>query len=243
MTKTVTHISLALLALLASAVAPTRAIGGNPRAHRSSSVLLGNGMHVDMSRTPSPLTTSLVFSGADSLRGSRHVLRQELQGFPDSDAPRGRPESDEGGPARRSALEVAAEGLFDVFGFEVGGETRPLVGRATHKLPSRLDFFFWLRDLAASFAPSDPTDHAPRPHPRSVGVVRPPVRVRQPAASRGGPARVRPRSRRRRGAGAIRRRVRRVRGVGEPSTRESFTSSRCASDSTSASEFRRVPKA
>ena len=142
MTKTVTHISLALLALLASAVAPTRAIGGNPRAHRSSSVLLGNGMHVDMSRTPSPLTTSLVFSGADSLRGSRHVLRQELQGFPDSDAPRGRPESDEGGPARRSALEVAAEGLFDVFGFEVGGETRPLVGRATHKLPSRLDIFF-----------------------------------------------------------------------------------------------------
>lgn len=148
MTKTVTHISLALLALLASAVAPTRAIGGNPRAHRSSSVLLGNGMHVDMSRTPSPLTTSLVFSGADSLRGSRHVLRQELQGFADVDQ-RGRPESDEGGPARRSALEVAAEGLFDVFGFEVGGETRPLVGRATHKLPSRLDFFFgceiWLR--------------------------------------------------------------------------------------------------
>ena len=191
MTKTVTHISLALLALLASAVAPTRAIGGNPRAHRSSSVLLGNGMHVDMSRTPSPLTTSLVFSGADSLRGSRHVLRQELQGFADVDQ-RGRPESDEGGPARRSALEVAAEGLFDVFGFEVGGETRPLVGRATHKLPSRLVFF-----LAASFGcefhPSDPTDHAPRPHPRSVGVVRPPVRVRQPAASRGGPARVRPR--------------------------------------------------
>ena len=134
-TKTVT--SLAVLALLASAIAPTRAIGGNPRAHRSSSVLLGNGMHVDMSRTPSPLTTSLVFSGADSLRGSRHVLRQELQGFADV-----RPESDEGGPARRSALEVAAEGLFDVFGFEVGGETRPLVGRATHKLPSRLDIFF-----------------------------------------------------------------------------------------------------
>ena len=73
MTKTV--IALALVALLASAVVPTRAIGGNPRAHRSSSVLLGNGMHVDMSRTPSPLTTSLVFSGADSLRGSRHVLR------------------------------------------------------------------------------------------------------------------------------------------------------------------------
>ena len=150
MTKTVTL--LAVLALLALVVAPTRAIGGNPRAHRSSSVLLGNGMHVDMSRTPSPLTTSLVFSGAESLRGSRHVLRQELQGFPHSDAPRGRPESDEGGPARRSALEVAAEGLFDVFGFEVGGETRPLVGRATHKLPSRL-VFFWLRVLAASFTP------------------------------------------------------------------------------------------
>ena len=210
MTKTVTL--LAVLALLALVVAPTRAIGGNPRAHRSSSVLLGNGMHVDMSRTPSPLTTSLVFSGADSLRGSRHVLRQELQGFPDSDAPRGRPESDEGGPARRSALEVAAEGLFDVFGFEVGGETRPLVGHATHKLPSLVWIFF----LAASFTPSDPTDHAPRPHPRSVGVVRPPVRVRQPAASRGGPARVRPRSRQRRGAGAIRRRVRRVRGVASP---------------------------
>ena len=137
-TKTVT--TLAVLALLASAVVPTRAIGGNPKAHRSSSVLLGNGMHVDLSRTPSPLATSLVLSGADSLRGSRHILRQELQGFPDSD---------EGGPARRSALEVAAEGLFDVFGFEVGGETRPLVGRATHKLPSRLDLFFgceiWLR--------------------------------------------------------------------------------------------------
>ena len=64
-TKTVT--SLAVLALLASAIAPTRAIGGNPKAHRSSSVLLGNGMHVDLSRTPSPLATSLVFSGADAL--------------------------------------------------------------------------------------------------------------------------------------------------------------------------------
>jgi len=152
MTKTV--ISLAVMALLASAVAPTRAIGGNPRAHRSSSVLLGNGMHVDMSRTPSPLTTSLVFSGADSLRGSRHVLRQELQGFADVD-PRGRPKSDEGGPARRSALEVAAEGLFDVFGFEVGGETRPLVGRATHKLPSRLDFFLAAR-FGCEFRPLGP---------------------------------------------------------------------------------------
>ena len=110
MTKTVTSISLAVLALLASAVAPTRAIGGNPRAHRSSSVLLGNGMHVDTSRTPSPLTTSLVFSGADSLRGSRHVLRQELQGFPDSDEGRGRtgaalgPGGGRGGSLRRVRL-------------------------------------------------------------------------------------------------------------------------------------------
>ena len=225
-TKTVT--TLAVLALLASAVVPTRAIGGNPKAHRSSSVLLGNGMHVDLSRTPSPLATSLVFSGADSLRGSRHVLRQELQGFADND-PRGRPDADEGGPARRMALEVAAEGLFDVFGFEVGGETRLLVGRATHKLPSRLDFTgvvfwlrkFWLRVLAASFTPRTRLTTRPvrtRPHPSSVGVVRPPVRVHQPAASRRGPARVRPRRRRSRGTGAsrrrVRRRVRRVRGVG-----------------------------
>ena len=140
-TKTVT--SLAVLALLASAIAPTRAIGGNPKAHRSSSVLLGNGMHVDLSRTPSPLATSLVFSGADSLRGSRHILRQELQGIADDD-PRGRPDTDEGGPARRMALEVAAEGLFDVFGFEVGGETRPLVGPSDAQTPSRLDFGFYL---------------------------------------------------------------------------------------------------
>ena len=183
-TKTVT--SLAVLALLASAIAPTRAIGGNPKAHRSSSVLLGNGMHVDLSRTPSPLATSLVFSGADSLRGSRHILRQELQGIADDD-PRGRPDTDDGGPARRMALEVAAEGLFDVFGFEVGGETRPLVVPSDAQTPLSFGFWFfssWLRVLAASFHPSDPTDHAPRPHPRSLGVVRPTVRVHQPAASR-----------------------------------------------------------
>ena len=182
-TKTVT--SLAVLALLASAIAPTRAIGGNPKAHRSSSVLLDNGMHVDLSRTPSPLATSLVFSGADSLRGSRHILRQELQGIADDD-PRGRPDTDEGGPARRMALEVAAEGLFDVFGFEVGGETRPLVVPSDAQTPLSFGFWFfsWLRVLAASFHPSDPTDHAPLPHPRSLGVVRPPVRVHQPAASR-----------------------------------------------------------
>ena len=169
-TKTVT--TLAVLALLASAVVPTRAIGGNPKAHRSSSVLLGNGMHVDLSRTPSPLATSLVLSGADSLRGSRHVLRQELQGFADNDR-RARPDADEGGPARRMALEVAAEGLFDVFGFEVGGEIRS--PRRSRDAQTPLSFGFRgccilaAKVLAASFGcefhPSNPTDHAPRPHP------------------------------------------------------------------------------
>ena len=155
-TKTVT--SLAVLALLASAIAPTRAIGGNPKAHRSSSVLLGNGMHVDLSRTPSPLATSLVFSGADSLRGSRHILRQELQGIADDD-PRGRPDADEGGPARRMALEVAAEGLFDVFGFEVGGETRPLVvseRRTNSPLVWILVFFFLAASFGCEFPPLGP---------------------------------------------------------------------------------------
>ena len=226
-TKTVT--TLAVLALLASAVVPTRAIGGNPKAHRSSSVLLGNGMHVDLSRTPSPLATSLVLSGADSLRGSRHVLRQELQGFADNDR-RGRPDADEGGPARRMALEVAAEGLFDVFGFEVGGETRS--PRRSRDAQTPLSFGFRgccilaAKVLAASFGcefhpPRTRLTTRPvrtRPHPSSVGVVRPPVRVHQPAASRRGPARVRPRRRRSRGTGAsrrrVRRRVRRVRSVG-----------------------------
>jgi len=73
---------------------------------------------VDVSNTPSPLATSLVFSGADSLRGTKHVLRETLarEPFAADD-----PEPD-AGPTRRAALEVAAEGLFDIFGFEVGGE-------------------------------------------------------------------------------------------------------------------------
>ena len=69
---------LAALALVCAFAPGASAVGGNPKAPRSSSVLLGNGMAVDVSNTPSPLATSLVFSGADSLRGTRHVLRETL---------------------------------------------------------------------------------------------------------------------------------------------------------------------
>ena len=109
---------LAALALVCAFAPGASAVGGNPKAHRSSSVLLGNGMAVDVSNTPSPLATSLVFSGADSLRGTRHVLRETLAREPfAADGP-----EPDAGPTRRAALEVAAEGLFDIFGFEVGGE-------------------------------------------------------------------------------------------------------------------------
>ena len=109
---------LAALALVCAFAPVASAVGGNPKALRSSSVLLGNGMAVDVSNTPSPLATSLVFSGADSLRGTRHVLRETLAREPfAADGP-----EPDAGPTRRAALEVAAEGLFDIFGFEVGGE-------------------------------------------------------------------------------------------------------------------------
>ena len=119
---------LAALALVCAFAPGASAVGGNPKALRSSSVLLGNGMAVDVSNTPSPLATSLVFSGADSLRGTRHVLRETLAREPfAADDPE--PDADNAGPTRRAALEVAAEGLFDIFGFEVGGEN------ATNSLP------------------------------------------------------------------------------------------------------------
>lgn len=118
----------AALALVCAFAPGASAVGGNPKALRSSSVLLGNGMAVDVSNTPSPLATSLVFSGADSLRGTRHVLRETLAREPfAADGPE--PDADNAGPTRRAALEVAAEGLFDIFGFEVGGEN------ATNSLP------------------------------------------------------------------------------------------------------------
>ena len=120
---------LAALALVCAFAPGASAVGGNPKALRSSSVLLGNGMAVDVSNTPSPLATSLVFSGADSLRGTRHVLRETLAREPfAADDPE--PDADNAGPTRRAALEVAAEGLFDIFGFEVGGEKAALASSA-----------------------------------------------------------------------------------------------------------------
>ena len=117
---------LAALALVCAFAPGASALGGNPKAHRSSSVLLGNGMAVDVSNTPSPLATSLVYSGADSLRGTRHVLRETLAREPfAADDPE--PDANNAGPTRRAALEVAAEGLFDIFGFEVGGDPRAYV--------------------------------------------------------------------------------------------------------------------
>ena len=142
---------LAALALVCAFAPGASAVGGNPKALRSSSVLLGNGMAVDVSNTPSPLATSLVFSGADSLRGTRHVLRETLarEPFAADD-----PEPD-AGPTRRAALEVAAEGLFDIFGFEVGGDanSRPRLARRTN----------WTRKLLGLTAcPLHP--HSQRPH-------------------------------------------------------------------------------
>ena len=142
---------LAALALVCAFAPGASAVGGNPKALRSSSVLLGNGMAVDVSNTPSPLATSLVFSGADSLRGTRHVLRETLarEPFAADD-----PEPD-AGPTRRAALEVAAEGLFDIFGFEVGGDAQSRLG--SH---GRTNYTRKLLGLTA--CPLHP--HSQRPH-------------------------------------------------------------------------------
>ena len=144
---------LAALALVCAFAPGASAVGGNPKAHRSSSVLLGNGMAVDVSNTPSPLATSLVFSGADSLRGTRHVLRETLAREPfAADGP-----EPDAGPTRRAALEVAAEGLFDIFGFEVGGEKAALASSAPTRRTN------WTRKLLGLTAcPLHP--HSQRPH-------------------------------------------------------------------------------